>query len=158
MSLSRSSSWSFNSRSRAASDLAYATTTRSKIVSTHARARRATEAARASKVGLVVSTHARARRATYEADGVLRACMFQLTLARGERPMIASSFPVPGVSTHARARRATAAPRISPGTCSFNSRSRAASDFYATRCVNAGNGFNSRSRAASDLGRTIVTP
>ena len=118
----------FNSRPRAASDMQREGTMMASSVSTHARARRATE---------------RLRRICDEQ-------WFQLTPARGERlnkcrplcrsqcfnsrPRAASDRLLarcPGlgrVSTHARARRATTWTRTSCPSNSFNSRPRAASD------------------------------
>src|SRR5664280_2784048 len=84
---------------------------------------------------LLVSTHARARRATTAWKSVIWVMMFQLTLARGERPTLLSSAQSP---------------------CGFNSRSRAASDNLSTHEFAPEDGFNSRSRAASDFGEEPV--
>ena len=119
----------FNSRPRAASDSWASTHNALALVSTHARARRATRRICRACIDRLVSTHARARRATGGSSSLPATTQFQLTPARGER--LSTGKP-------------------SGGRIGFNSRPRAASDRSAIGLSALPGCFNSRPRAASD--------
>ncbi len=108
----------FNSRPRAAGDIHNWGRGGQRIVSTHARARRATNDAICGQLGISVSTHARARRATSSVARVLGASHDAQDVGFNSRPRAAGDPQWQraqstrrrerSVSTHARARRATA--------------------------------------------------
>ena len=144
---------SFNSRSRAASDCARfdRLLTVRQFQLTLARGERRTASAPVSHTERFQLTLARGER-RLGAVMVRAEVVFQLTLARGERPVAGDGcIGCDRVSTHARARRATSASLASVDRSScFNSRSRAASDLKPMQLILAVASFNSRSRAASD--------
>ena len=112
---------------------------RLRLVSTHARARRATVLALSFAWPYPVSTHARARRATSMQSFNCARKQFQLTPARGERPCSPGigACSRPFQLTPARGERLNKCRPLRRSQC-FNSRPRAASDRLLARCPGLG--------------------